>query len=251
MLKLAEQDQGLEIGDPIILADQSYGRWCATLALLGASCIADMRKSSQDISQFQVVGDAGTAFTAGHQLALLEAEAADIANGADVFTIPAPAVRMGAILDHAQVMFAGNRHDFFHVRHGAEKVHRDDRLGFGGDGALKSGWVHAKSVRFDIDYHWGGATGNHRGAGGQPGMGRNNDLITLANAKGAHGAFQSDSAIGHQDRLRGTGVLGKLLVKKNFLFTIERPFAAKVQLRQFCRYLRASRWPGRNAFRRF
>ena len=78
---------------------------------------------------FRIIGDDRTAFAAGGQvLGMAEVEAAHIADRARLFAVVKSAETFGAVFQHAQAVFLGDRHDPAHVRDDPIHVADHDRF---------------------------------------------------------------------------------------------------------------------------
>ncbi len=100
--------------------------------------------------EFFVVGDIDAAVAGGEVLGIFEAEAPDVADGADKPAFVLTEHALGAILDDAEVVFAGQVHDGVHVRAQAVKGDRHDRLGARGDFAGDIRRVHLEGIGIDV-----------------------------------------------------------------------------------------------------
>jgi hypothetical protein len=92
-----------------------------------------------DALQLGAVGEDYAALASGHQLAGLEAEGADIADGADLAPAPLRAVGVGAVLHQVEAVLAGDLHQAVQVCRVTAHVHADNRFGGGGDGSFRPG----------------------------------------------------------------------------------------------------------------
>ena len=80
-----------------------------------------------------IVGGDHAAFAAGgHDFVLAKRPSAHMADGADGAAFIAGTVRLGAIFNHPQLMFFGQRHNGIHLSGHAGQMHHDN--GFGGGG---------------------------------------------------------------------------------------------------------------------
>ena len=73
------------------------------------------------------------AFTSDNIFGGVEAEAAEVAEGASFAPVPGCFNGMGAIFNDCKAMFVGNRHDCVHVTWAACKMHWQNRACTGGD----------------------------------------------------------------------------------------------------------------------
>ena len=80
-----------------------------------------------------VPGDDDSALACGHVLALLQAEAADVADRPDQASIALRPVGLRCVLDDGQVVSFGQLEDGTHAARVAEQVRDDDRPGTRGD----------------------------------------------------------------------------------------------------------------------
>ena len=99
-----------------------------------------------------VCGDAA-AFASGHVLVEIEAEGADVADGAELASFIAAAHALAGIFDDQELAASRNRHDRIHVAGGAPHMHRNDgaRPGtdsiFDGGGIDGDGFIHIHDHR--------------------------------------------------------------------------------------------------------
>ena len=87
-------------------------------------------------AQIVIIRNSHAAVAGGHVLALLEGVAPNVADGAGVAAVVRRHVRLGAVLDHEQVVLAGQFHDRTHHRRVALQVHHHDGNGAFGDAGL-------------------------------------------------------------------------------------------------------------------
>ena len=65
---------------------------------------------------FGVIGDQNATFARVHQFVGLKAEAADLADGADILAMPFGAKAMGGVFDHGNLARIAKCHDRIHIR---------------------------------------------------------------------------------------------------------------------------------------
>src|SRR5690606_30821365 len=91
-----------------------------------------------------VVGDERAAFAAREVLEVVEAERADIADGAVLATVVPAADALAGIFDHEELALAGDLHDRVHVAGQAEDVDGDHGAGVLADGVVQGGRIHRR-----------------------------------------------------------------------------------------------------------
>ena len=133
----------------------------------------------------------------------MERVAAKVANGAQRFSLVAAHDTLGRILDHHQVVAAGDVHDGVHLAGDTGVVHGHNDLGLVGDGGFDLGFINVHRVGTHIHKHQL-SPGQH-GSGGGAGEGEagQDDLVTGVNIAQQHGHIQSGGAAGGQQYLLG------------------------------------------------
>src|SRR5207245_973907 len=87
-------------------------------------------------------------------LRLVEAERAEIADGAEWLAAVAGEQALRRVFDHLQAVPPRDRHDFVHLAANARVVDGGDRDGLGGDRGLDEPFVEIEGVLADVDEHW-------------------------------------------------------------------------------------------------
>ncbi|MPM55736.1 hypothetical protein SDC9_102533 [bioreactor metagenome] len=152
---------------------------------------------------------------------------------------------VGAVLDHCDVMLAGDGGDAVEVGHRAEKMHRNHGPGARRDRRFEGRRVEAESVRFAVDEDRCGSDIARRDAGGQPGPARYDHFVPRPHAERLKRAFQRGGAVDHQNAIGGMVVSGEGGGEFLFATAVKRPLAAQVQLPQQIAGLGIGRGPWR------
>jgi len=131
----------------------------------------------------------------GKMLGLAEAEAADIADGADGAAVIFAADGLRTVLDNIEVMLLRNVHDAAHITDDTVQMHDDDALGAVGDLALNI--IRVNGVVGGHVAENGDRTGLHDGIGGRDeGIRRDEHLVAGANAEAGNANMQGCRAAG-------------------------------------------------------
>ena len=133
----------------------------------------------------------------------MERVAAKVANGAQRFALVTAHDALGRILDHHQVVAAGDVHDGVHLAGHTGVVHGDDDLGLVGDGGFDLGLVDVHRVGAHIHKHQLGPGQHGSGGGAGEGEAGQDDLVTGVNIAQQHGHIQSGGAAGGQQHFLG------------------------------------------------
>ena len=137
-----------------------------------------------------------------HGLCGVEAEAAEIAERADVLAVNAAVERLRAVLHDLQTVRSCDGDDLFHLARHTEQVHADHSLRFGRDLAGDIVRVDGPGIRVDVgpdDLHAQIAEGDR---GGAEGIGGDDDLVARLDMAEDRGHFQRACAV-----IDGKGVL--------------------------------------------
>ena len=137
----------------------------------------------------------------------MERVAAKIANGTQCLALVAAHHALGGILDHHQVVAAGNVHDGVHLAGDTGVVDGHDNLGLVGDGLLDFLLVNVHRVGAHVHKDELGP-GQHGGSGGAgEGEAGENDLVAGLDVAQQHGHVQRSGAAGSQQHLLGVETL--------------------------------------------
>ncbi len=136
------------------------------------------------------------AFDGGDVLVGLEAEADQVAKGADALAAPARVDCLRGILDHAQPVLAGNGVQAVHVHRQARQVHRHDGARARRDRGLDGIQVEIARARVNVDEHRPRAHCQHHVGSGDPGDWRGDDLIARPDIGNAQRDFHRCRAVG-------------------------------------------------------
>ena len=128
-----------------------------------------------------VVGDHGPALTAGEDLAVLEAEAAEPAERAGLAALPGGAVGLRAVLHDGDAARPGDRVECRHVGHVGGPVHGDHRARV--HRQVEVVRPDAAGVPVDVDEHRDQAGAQRGGRGGGPGQRRYEHRLAVAEAE--------------------------------------------------------------------
>ena len=138
-------------------------------------------------------------------------EAADVAQGAGAVSAILAAVDVGAVFDDQQIVRAGEVEQCIHVGEPHGQVNGKHGLGLRGDAAPNALHVQTVGVRVDVgeDRHASGK--QHGGGGAVPGIGRDDHLVSEADAGGLQGDHQGDGAVGQSAAISGAMIGCELL----------------------------------------
>ena len=129
------------------------------------------------VHQLFVIADDRAAFSAGNCLARLEAEAAQVTNGAQLFPAIHGQMCLAGIFDHLELVLLGDLHDAVHIAGLAHHVHGHDGLGVFGDPFFHVVGVDLIRLRVQVGQHRQGPGGQDRGDCAGVGIGRGDDLV--------------------------------------------------------------------------
>ncbi|MNL05185.1 hypothetical protein D3C87_1257680 [compost metagenome] len=167
------------------------------------------------------------AFDGGDVLVRLEAEAGQVAKGADALAAPAGIDGLGGILDHAQLVLAGDGVEPVHVHGQAGQVDRHDGPRARRDGGLHGVQVEVAGARVDIDEHRAGAHGEHHVGRGHPGDRRGDDFVARADIGHAQGDLHRGRAVGERPHRPAAEHVGQRRFKRLHLRAGSDPSGGK------------------------
>ena len=167
--ELRQADGGLHIGDLQVVAGVRVGEFvivplrqvaelppeAAAAGVVGAwiavAIAAPVADRLELALQLGAVGEYRAAFAHGDMMGRVEAERANVAEGADHLTVIAGAERVAAILDDEQIVLFCHPHDLAKVERIAQRMRQDDGAGAGGDGSLDQGGLHVVGRYVGVD----------------------------------------------------------------------------------------------------
>ena len=183
--------------------DAAHGRGPVARAVRRIRAAAVVPDAGRGSCVRVVCADEHAAFTQRrHGLCRMEAEAAEIAERADVLAVNAAVERLRAVLHDLQTVCPCDGDDAFHVARHAEQMYADHGLRFGCDLARNIVRVNGPGVRVDIgpdDLCTQIAEGNR---GGAEGISGDDDLVAGLDMAEDCGHFQRACAV-----VDGKGVL--------------------------------------------
>ena len=136
--------------------------------------------------------------SAGDVLVIVETEAADPADRTEPLPFIGAADRLTGVLDHGDVVSAGDRHDPVHVAGAVRHVDDHDRACARGDFPFEIVRIHRQRV-VDFDEFRNRLQQHRRKRRRDPGVGRDQHLIAFADPERDHRAQQrAGSGIDHE-----------------------------------------------------
>ena len=208
LFQLLQAEGGADLIDAVVVAEVQHviGEVVALVAVVGQAGHAVGALEADGLGQIVIIRHEHAAFAGGEILVGEETEDADLAPGAEGFTVQETAGGMGDILDDGQVVPLRDRHDFGQAAGEAGVVHDDDGFGAGGDGGLDGGGVDGQVVgaedvgEADVRAAMQGGVG-----GGDKGEGGDDDFVTGADAEGEAGQVQAFGGVGDGEGVFGAG----------------------------------------------
>ena len=172
------------------------------------------------LDETRVVDDQRATLAADEVLGLVEAVAAEVADGAEVLSVEGGVDPLRGVLDDEEVVFLGNGHDHIHLAGDPGVVDGDNDLGPGGDRRLDLGFINVQGVGADVHKTDGGAAQGEGVGGGDEGIGGHDDFVAGADPGKDRGHFESGGAgMSQQHLLRvellfhpGIAFLGELAI---------------------------------------
>ena len=113
--------------------------------------LAERPQPACPVDDVRIVGDEQSAFTAGQDLAGVEAVAADRAKRPDLAAAIGGTVRLARVLDDVESVATGDLEDLVHVARHALDVDGDDRPGPRSDLGLDLAGIEGVGPRVDVD----------------------------------------------------------------------------------------------------
>ena len=142
----------------------------------------------------RVATDERAAFAADDVLGAVEAEAAEVADGAERGPLPAPAQRVRRVFDHAQPVPRRDRPQPCQVGRASAVVEDDERLGPWGDRGLDGVGIEVEGDRVDVREDRTRAGQDHGVCRRDEGEARTDDLVSGADPGEADGGFERRGA---------------------------------------------------------
>ena len=214
LLHLRAADGGLQIGHAEIEAHRAVHEFVLLAEGQGL-------EGTHLGGQRGVVGHAHAALAGGDDFVRVETEATDVAKGAGALAVELRAVRLGAVLDDAEVVRAGELQHRAHVDGMAEEV--DDENGLGArraeTGELRG--VEIEGVRLDVHGDGGRALVEHSEEGRHVRERGGEDFIAGTNAEGGEGDLEGGGAVADRDAVRATAEVGELAFEAADVFAKE------------------------------
>ena len=168
---LHEQDR-LGLGHAVVVAAGE-----TAVALVRPDGAAAVVEGVALVNQFLAHARDRAAFAGRNVLGFLEAEAAQVADRAALAALVFGQPRLAGVLDHRQLVLAGDGVDRVHVARHAEDVHRHDGARALGDAALDRGRVHGERGRVGVGEYRQGLAREDGVVAGDEGVGRDDHLV--------------------------------------------------------------------------
>ena len=193
--QLRPQIGGLQVGHQIAGANIAPGifihQTAKELAAVGTFFTNDLRA----FHQCAIVDKRRPALTAGGVVfGFMEAEAADMADGAQRAPLVGGHHPLRGVFHHKQVVLVGDGHDGIHLAGYAGIVHRDNRPGFIGDGGFDKRFIDIHRIAADINEDDFRPT-QHKGVGGgDKGIAGHNHFVARLDIQQQRGHLQRSRA---------------------------------------------------------
>jgi hypothetical protein len=193
----AAQEHGLHLVHTVVMAVAVPGHQVVVQALAGVlGHPAHLLEREDGLVDLQAVRRHRPAFAARQHLALLEREAARVAERACALAAPSAAVLVRHVFHDLELVLPRDPPQRVHIAHAAVEVHGDDRAGPARDGLLNRRGVHDERLRVDVDEYHVGADVHGRLGRGTPGHARNDHLMAGLHAQGLQRALHGHGAVG-------------------------------------------------------
>ncbi len=158
------------------------------------------------------------AFARAEVLALLEAETAGDAVGAQLAAAPLAEVRLASVLDHRQIVLLADGQDRVQVHGGTADVYRQDGRRAVGDRGLHLARVDEEGLRIGVDKDRQRVVHQDGVDRGDESVGRDDHLLARSDAEGTQRGHQRAGAVGRGHAVLGPGhTLVGLLELRNLL----------------------------------
>src|SRR5437868_13493147 len=183
LFQLLATDSGFYLGHAKVEAQQIHDVGNALLLYNRFAMIANQLHA---LGKAGIVGDVDATFASVNDLVAIEAEDADICQGAGELSEIFGAGRLGRVFDDDEPAIARQFHDGTHFCRLSEEVHHDDGLGARADMRLDAFSGDAEGFWLDVGKHRNGAVKQNTSRRGRHGIGRDDDFVARADAGGAH-----------------------------------------------------------------
>ena len=101
------------------------------LARFAPAIAAPIAEGQNNAVELRVVGYHGAAFAHRQVVGRVEAERADVPDGAGFFAVPLRAQSVAGVFNQPQVVLFANVQNAVHIKHIAQRVRHKNRFGFG------------------------------------------------------------------------------------------------------------------------
>jgi hypothetical protein len=161
------------------------------------------------VEQRLVAGDEHASLPGGQEVGAREAEGATVAQAAHLLAVDLGAEGRGRVLQHPEVVGAGELGDAHHVGRVAVQVDGHEGPGAAGEGPVRRVRVEAPGIRVDVHEHGRGADGGDGADRRHPGELRHDHLVARPHAQGAERQAQGARAIRRPQGEAGSQVTGQ------------------------------------------
>ena len=191
MSNCCDENHGLRLRHPVVAAAGE-----AAVSLVRPDGAAAVVEGVALVDQLLAHAGDGAAFAGRNVLGFLEAEAAQVAERAALAALVLRQPRLAGILDHGELVLAGDGVDRVHVARHAEDVHRHDGARPLGDPALDRGRVHGQRGRVGVGEHRQGLAAEDRVVAGDERVGRDDHLVAGVHVHDVQADHQRRGAAG-------------------------------------------------------
>ena len=193
--QLRPQIGGLQVGHQIAGANVPPGIFIHQAAKELAAVGAFFANNLRAFHQRAIVDQRRPALTAGGVVfGFMEAEAADMADGAQRAPLVGGHHPLRGVFHHKQVVFVGDGHDGVHLAGYAGIMHRDNRPGFIGDGGFDERFVDIHRIATDINEDDFRPAQHKSIGGGDKGIAGHNHFVARLDIQQQRGHLQRSRA---------------------------------------------------------
>src|SRR5690606_6868966 len=216
-LELNTPDNALHLGHPPVGAKAVMQPAKARRVVTLIYCIprfAMILVRPHTLPQLTIIGRDHAPFTpSGHDLVLAEGPGSNMTDRADRAPLVPGTMGLGTVLDHKQIMLAGQFHDRVHITGPTSQMHTDDGLGALSQHRPNGVGSHVLRIRIHISKYRHSAGGHNAGGRSQEGTRGNNNLIACANVQRFKHQIQRNSTVGQSNGIFGIRPGSKLLLE--------------------------------------